>query len=186
MFIRQQKTHFKEKMKMDKKMYEAFAQALSFIEIIPSFDGAILFSDELADIIGFQIKGDVNNAGRMVFSVQAHNEGEINYDEAVNIFKEKYQELHGNSIRELGKHDIHTPSYPSTGADYIEDISPATITQILRISLENDTNDMDGVFSAYIMRLTQEISRWYTHFEKITQKTKILKECFEKILENSL
>jgi len=171
---------------MDKKTSEMLAQAFAHLGLIPSFDGAILFSDDIADITGFQIKGKVNDAGRMVFCVHGHTEGGMTYKESVDIFKEKFQEIHGNPVRELGKHDIHTPNYPAMGADYVEDISPATIIRILRVSFEEDSNAMEGILAAYIMRLTQEITRWHDHFERLAKNSGTLMTCFQKILQENL
>ena len=171
---------------MDKKTAELIAQAFGHIGVIPSFDGAILFSDDVADVTGFQIRGNVNEAGRMVFCVHGHTEGGMTYSESLQVFQEKYTEIHGNPVRELDKHDINTPNYPSMGADYVKDISPATIVRILRVSFEADSNAMDGILAAYIMRLTQEITRWHNHFSKLAKNSATLLTCFQKILEESL
>jgi hypothetical protein len=171
---------------MDKKASEMLAQALAHLNLIPSFDGAILFPEDIADVTGFQIRGTTNTAGRMVFTVHAHTEGDLTYAESVEIFKEKYKEIHGNPIRDLKKHDINVPKYPSFGSDYIEDLSPATIVRILRVSFETDNNAMGGILTAYIMRLTQEVSRWANHFEMLAKNTRTLATCFEKILEEDL
>ena len=171
---------------MDKKTSELFAQALGHIGVMPSFDGAILFSDDIADVTGFQVMCQTNDTGRMVFKVHAHTEGDMTYGESLDVFKEKYQEIHGNPVRESDKHDINTPNYPTMGSDYINDIAPATIVRILRVSFEQDSNCMDGILTAYIMRLAQEITRWSEHFEKLARNSKTLAACFQKILQESL
>jgi len=171
---------------MDKKAAEMLSEALAHIAIIPSFNFAILLSDDVADVTGFQIMCKVNNLGRALFSVHGHTEGGMSYNESLEIFEDKYKEIHGNPIRELKKHDIETPNYPSFGADYVKDLSPATIVRIIRTSFEKDDNTMEGVLTAYIMRLSQEITRWSNHFEMLAKKSKILATCFEKILQESL
>jgi hypothetical protein len=170
---------------MDKKTAEAFACALSEIGCIPSFNGALLLSDDIADIVGFQIRCDLNNEGRSVFSVKGHIEGGMTYDESLEIFKSKFKEIHGNDVRELKKHDIHTPNYPAMGSDYAEDISPATIVRIMRVSYNEDSNGLQGVLPAYIMRLVREVEKWSTYFNSLAKKTNKVKEQLSQVLEES-
>ena len=101
----------------------------------------------------------VNNEGRMVFSVCAHVNGEIELAEAVSIFKKNYKKIHGNNVRPLGKHNFNSPNYPTMGTDYVEDLSPATIIILLRVSF-NNSNESAGILPAFIMQLTKEVESW--------------------------
>ena len=165
---------------MNKKTAEMFATALSHIGIIPSFDGAFLFTDDITDITGFQIQCKTNETGRMVFSFVDHE----NYPNAYRTFVDKYEEIHGNKIRNSTKHDINQPTYPAFGADYIIDLSPATIVRILRVQEEN-SNEMVGILPAYILQLTKEIKRWEDQFKKMYENTSTLRQTFEQIFEES-
>jgi len=171
---------------MNKKTAEQLASTLSEIACVPTFNGALLLSDDVADVVGFQIKCDLNNEGRTVFQLHAHEEGDMNHAECLDIFREKYEEIHGNPVRKIGKHDvINTPNYPPMGADYAEDISPATIVRIMRVSFEKDQNGMAGILPAYIMRLTREVEKWATYFASLASKTQNIHKNLNEILEES-
>jgi len=166
---------------MDKKTAEAFAQALSEIGCIPSFDGALLFSDDVADVVGFQVRCNTNNTGRMVFSLRSDEDK----PEAILKFMNQYEELHGNGIRIDSRHDAdNTPTYPTMGADYMYDLSPATIVRIIRVAFE-ESDEMIGILPAYIMRLTQEVKTWRDHFSKLAKRASLLSYKFEQVLEES-
>jgi hypothetical protein len=171
--------------KMDKKTAEKLASALSQIGCIPSFNGALLLSDDVADVVGFQIHCEMNDVGRTVFKVQGHTEGDMTYSESLDVFKSKFQEIHGNPVRELGKHDINTPNYPSMGSDYAEDVSPATIIRIMRVSFNEDSNGLNGILPAYIMRLTREVNKWSGYFSSLANKTKKIETQLSEVLEES-
>jgi len=165
---------------MNKKTAENFATALSHIGVIPSFNGAFLFTDDITDITGFQIQCNTNETGRMVFSLV----DQPKIDNGIHNFTEAYREIHGNPIRLTGKHNVHQPTYPAFGADYIVDLSPATIVRILRVKEEN-SNEMTGILPAYVLQLTQEIKRWEEQFNKMYENTKTLRLTFEQIFEES-
>jgi len=172
---------------MNKKAAEMLSEALAHIAIIPSFNGAILLSDDVADVTGFQIMCKANAVGRAIFSIHKHTEGDMTYSESTSsITKRSTKRSMGIQLGTYKKHDINTPNYPSFGSDYAQDLSPATIVRIIRTSFEKDDNTMEGVLTAYIMRLTQEITRWSNHFEMLAKKSKILTTCFEKILQENL
>lgn len=164
---------------MNKKTAEMLATALSHIGVIPSFDGALLFTDDITDITGFQIICKTNKTGRMVFSLIDHPD----IPNGIHNFTEIYREIHGNPIRTT-KHDIDQPTYPAFGADYASDLSPATIVRILRVK-EEKSNEMIGILPAYILQLTKEVKRWEDQFKKMYEKTSTLRQVFENIFEES-
>jgi len=165
---------------MDKKAAEMFATALAHIGVIPSFDGAFLFTDDITDITKFQIQCHTNNVGRMVFSLVDIPE----IEGGIHNFTEAYRKIHGNPIRPSDKHDVHQPTYPAFGADYVIDLSPATIVRILRYKEEN-SDEMIGILPAYILQLTQEVKRWEDQFKKMYENTSTLRETFEQVFEES-
>lgn len=166
---------------MDKKTAETLAQVLSEMNCIPSFDGALLFSDDVADVVGFQIKCSLNNTGRMVYSLRTNED----QPEAITRFMTDYERIHGNPIRTNSSHDSYTsPHYPTMGTDYMYDLAPATIVRILRVAFEN-SNELVGVLPAYIMRLTREVQKWHDHFAQLTKKATGLSHKLEQVLEES-
>lgn len=169
---------------LDKKTSEALAEALSCVGCIPSFDGAMLFSDDIANVTGFQVMCNRNTEGRMVFSVHGHVKGDMTYDESLHVFQNAYKKIHGNPIRELGKHDVNSGKYPSFGADYAKDLSPATIVRMIRVAFEN-VDELECILPAYVMRLTQEVKNWENHFKKLHRDAFILREKLEEILEET-
>jgi hypothetical protein len=171
---------------LNKELSEQLAKVLSEISCIPTFNGALLLNDDIADALGFQIRCTMNEEGRTVFSVHGHTEGDMTYSESLYVFKQKFEEIHGNPVRELKKHDINTPNYPAMGADYAEDLSPATIIRIMRVTFETNNEELAGVIPAYIMRLTNEVEKWSAYFEKLAKKTRGLEVDLKEILEKSL
>jgi hypothetical protein len=159
---------------LNKELSEQLAKVLSEISCIPTFNGALLLND------------DIDEEGRTVFSVHGHTEGDMTYSESLYVFKQKFEEIHGNPVRELKKHDINTPNYPAMGADYAEDLSPATIIRIMRVTFETNNEELAGVIPAYIMRLTNEVEKWSAYFEKLAKKTRGLEVDLKEILEKSL
>ena len=165
---------------IDTATSEKLATALSFMGVIPSFDGALLFSEDVTDVTGYQIKCRSNEVGRLVYSIVDLPD----LPHGRSKFKSLYLKIHGNPVREDETHDINTVNYPTMGSDYVSDISPATIVRLLRVVFEG-SNEVGGILPAYIMRLTQEIARWEAHFASIHKKTNMLKTVFEQILQES-
>jgi hypothetical protein len=162
---------------MDVKISETFANVLSFIGAVPSFDGALLFSGDIADILGFQIKCKTNSEGRLRFFVFPQ-EGE-----GPNKFCELYKRIYDKPVRSVKKYNTDRPHYPTAGSDRLFDVSPATIAKMIRLRL-NESEELECVFPAFVMRLAKEAQNWENQFLKLYHRNKLIREKTEEIFED--
>jgi hypothetical protein len=143
---------------MNEELSNKLTYIIENLYLIPSFNNAILFSNDIADILGFQINCNMNSKGRLIFSPTAHSEAGMTLNESIYIFKEKYEEIFKYNIRD--EHDSNTDIYPIF--DHINDISPTTIIKIMKSSL-NDKNNKNPI-PDFITNLHKEIKKWNEYF----------------------
>lgn len=163
---------------MNEKCTEMMTNILPHLSCIPSFDGAMLFPEDIHEVLEFQIRCSLNNHGRLVFSVYEDD------DEHCHQFRKLYLELHGNPIRNSEGHVPNTAHYPALGDDYLNDVAPATISHMMRKAAEQ-SEELETSIPVYIMRISKEAKRWEEQFENMIERLKLLQKGMEKIYEES-
>jgi len=157
---------------MDKKITAKIAKLLAQLGNLPSFHKADLFTNEIVEMLGYQIRTYVNASGRLVFACSQGHEK----------LAEVYEKVYGYKIQE--KEDADRTHYRPAGSDSMYDLSPATIARLLKVG--NTDNEYQSVVPVFIMRISQVAEDWKVQFEKMTRDaTTVYKEA-EEIYEDLL
>ena len=155
---------------------ENLANMLSQLQCIPTFHNADLFTPDLSDMLGFQVYCEMNNNGRLAFSVG----NTTKYPQAQKELKEKYYDCYVYDIRETPVSDKQI--YPTTGSDSIYDIAPGTITRLMLIESEfQSAEETTTAIPVFIMRLGEEIEKWEVYFSKMAKNLGSLKQSAENL-----
>jgi len=157
---------------MDKKSTEAIATLLSKLGCLPSFHSADLFTDEIVELVGFQIRTYMNEAGRLVFgALNGHDKLEA-----------AYKKIYGYEIRE--NMDDNRPNYPTTGSDSVYDLAPGTIARLLKVGTSE--NEFQSIVPVFIMRISEMAEEWKNQFYKMYRDADSIHEEAEGIYEDLL
>ena len=157
---------------------EELASTMKHLGCLPPMHNAALFPQDIADFMEFQIHCELNQAGRLVYS--------ISDTQARNKFKATYKELYGYEVKE-------TPasirgSYPATGSDSINDISPNTICRMIQVEAEFNPMEASSI-PVFVQKLAEEIQQWEEHFAKMAKSLGELRkksdQIYEKFFSNS-
>lgn len=167
-------------MSMGAEVTEYFATALSYVSVLPTFDNVHLFTNEIADIMGFQIFCAKNNEGRVVFAL---DDRKGYYSSASENFVNNYKTICGHPPKK--ESDPENKIYPTMGSDSLMDIAPNTLARMLKMKFEENT-ELNTVLPMFFMRLAKEAQTWEKFFANMHKKSKILKDCFSNICEKSI
>jgi len=157
---------------MDKKESEDLTMLLSNLSSIIHFNHASLFPEDVVEMTGMQIHCVVNKAGRLVYSLAVGKD----------VFDRICIKEYGYQLEEAGKtRDILT--YPATGSDSLDDLSPATIVRILKLSEGNEDECIIPLFVLRIMDVAEECEKVFHNLQK---KAKKIQRDAEKVYEEIL
>jgi len=163
----------------NKEIAEKLATTLSHLQCIPAFHDADLLISDIADPLGFQIHCKMNDNGRLVFSV---NNSE-RFPLAQKSFKLRYTECYSDDIRETPASDKQI--YPTSGSDSILDLAPGTITRLMLIESEFDT-ELQSMVPVFVLKLGEEVKKWETYFQNMADNIGSLRQYVENIYNKSL
>jgi len=161
------------------ELAEQLATILSNLQCLPTMHGSVLFTFDIAEFMGFQVQCNLNDNGRLIYSV-------INTDKfpkAQKSFCVKYKECYDYEIRTTPA--SKRSSYPTTGSDSINDIAPGTITKLLMIESEFNPEEATAI-PVFIMNLAEQAEKWEKHFIKMSENLGTLKNITEQIYEKLL
>ncbi|MBT3578175.1 hypothetical protein HN499_05200 [archaeon] len=164
---------------MENKDAESLAALLGKMHIIPVVYDSFLFSEEVYDMTGFQIKCTLNKVGRLVYSVY-----DVEHD--ICLFQIAYEKEFGSEMDKKSKGNVDKrKEYPATGSDSLNDLSPSTIASLLRVS-ESDNDDEDNTIALFLLQISDVIESWSKQCEKMHNDTKLMKEVADQIYDNVL
>jgi len=164
---------------MDNKAAEKLATLLSHLHLIPCFNDANLFTEEVYSMVGFQIHTWLNSKGRLVFSFDMDNK--TGWEGIQNDYFSEY----GYQIPYKGRSDANDRStYPTTGSDNLADIAPSTITRLLWLSESN--NEQEDFIPLFIMQITDAAESWENQCLKMSESAATVKKVAEQIYEDVL
>ena len=164
---------------MNDQTSEKLTALLTHLHIIPCFDGASLFTDEVYSLTGFQIRGDINKKGRLVFSLSSNSK---DWD----ILQGAYHSEFGYQLPYKGSSDPSVIScYPTTGSDSLDDIAPSTITRLLSLSEENGLEE-DNAIPIFMMKISEVAEGWKEQCERLVKNANLLKSIADEIYDEIL
>ena len=157
---------------MDAKTTEKLVKLLENLNKLPSFHGADLFTDDIVDMVGFQVGCFMNNAGRLVFAVK----------EGHDKLAESFESVYKYKIKE--DTDSSRVHYFSTGSDSMYDLSPGTIARLLKVG--DATNEFQSIVPIFVMRISEVAEEWKNQFQKMTRDATGIYELADSLYEELL
>jgi len=162
-----------------KEIAEQLATILSHLQCLPTMHGSVLFSNDIAEFMGFQIQCDLNKNGRLVYAVIDTE----NFPNAQKEFASKYKECYNYEVKTPKIPIISEKQiYPTTGSDSVYDIAPGTLTRLLMIESEFNPEEATAI-PVFIMNLAEETEKWEKHFRKMSENLGSLRTFSEQIYE---
>jgi len=164
---------------MDKREAADLTELFKHLHLIPQFHKAHLFTEEVVELVGFQIQTRMNTTGRLVYSLMGYGD---NFTENL---QKAFMDEFGYTIPNKAIGDIENkPMYPATGSDCMYDLSPSTITTLLRLS--DDSNSEDNAIPVFVMNIMDVADKWVEQCRTMENAARKIHDVAEVIYENLL